>query len=108
MDDVPVITDAQKKEWEPLIAGVAEIRARGGRVCFVYHPCKITGENYRQAFVKACILAKYTGVPVLNYNSAAWVERLEFSDATHLISRKKSTVMYRNTVARDAAIIAVK
>lgn len=108
MEEVPDITDGQKKEWALLIAGVAEIRARGGRVCFVCHPSKITGEHYRRAFEQACILAKYSGVPVLNYNSSEWVERLEFSDATHLISRKKSTIMYRNTVARDAAIIAVK
>lgn len=107
MDDVPDISEEQKKEWSHLVEGINLLKNHGGRICFVNHPCLKTPGYFKQNYKKGCILAKYLGIPVLNYNSLEWVERLEFSDPTHLNSRRKSTIMYMNTAANDAAAIAV-
>ena len=107
MNKIPDISTEQKKEWAHLIEGINILKSYGGRICFVNHPCKITPEYYRQNYKKGCILAKHLGIPVLNYNSSEWVKRLEFSDPTHLDSRRKSTVMYMNTVAKEATFVAV-
>lgn len=106
MDSVPDISEEQKKEWAHLIEGVNLLKSRGGRICFINHPCKVTPAYYKQNYEKGCILAKYLGISILNYNSSEWVERLEFSDPTHLNSRKKNTIMYMNTAANSAAVIA--
>lgn len=107
MDDVPEISEEQKRSWAYLIEGVNFLKKQGGRICFVNHPARITPERYKQSFEKGCILAKYLGIPVLNYDSPEWSGRLEFSDNTHLRSRRKSTVMYMNTAAQSASLIAV-
>lgn len=105
-DDVPDISETQKEEWAHLIEGIKLLKGHGGRICFVNHPCRITSDFYKQNYRKGCILAKYLGIPILNYNSPEWVNRLEFSDATHLKSRRKSTTMYMNTAANSASLIA--
>ena len=108
MDKVPTITEHQLKEWAYLIDGVKELKSRGGRICFINHPCKVTPKFFTDNFAKGCILAKHLGIPVLNYNTKEWVEQLQFSDPTHLDSRKKSTVMYMNTAALNAEQVAVE
>lgn len=107
MDAVPDITEEQKKEWAHLIEGIEVLKSRGGRICFVNHPCLKTSLFFKANYKRGCILAKYMDIPVLNYNSPEWVERLEFTDPIHLNSRRKSTVMYMNTAANSAALIAV-
>lgn len=106
MDNVPVISEEQKKEWAHLVEGINLLKSRGGRICFINHPCRVTSSYYERNYKKGCILAKYLDIPVLNYNSPEWVEKLEFSDPTHLNSRRKSTVMYMNTAANSATLIA--
>lgn len=101
------ITKQQLKEWDHLLKGIQEIRARGGRICFVNHPCKQTPETYKSSYIKGRLLAKHLNIPVLNYNHPNWIKKLDYTDSTHLRSRSKSTVMYMNTVARDASLIAV-
>ncbi len=108
LDNVPDITSAQIQKWQHLIDGVNELRVRGGRICFVYFPHVNPNSSFESGFKSACILAKYLDIPVLNYNEQHWKERLDFTDSVHLNSRSKSTRMFKNTVARDAIIHAVR
>ncbi len=107
-DNVAEITREQLEEWDYLIQGINEIRAKGGRICFVLHPYTSSPKNFLHSYEKSRILAKHLNIPVLNYNVPEWTNRLTFTDPIHLHSRKKSTVMYMNTVARDAALVATK
>lgn len=107
MDAVPDISEEQKKEWAHLVEGINLLKSRGGRICFINHPYRVTSDYYKKNYEKGCILAKHLNIPVLNYNSPEWVERLEFSDPVHLDSRRKSTIMYMNTAANSASLIAV-
>lgn len=107
MTNVPDITPQQIQDWAHIIDGVQRLKNRGGRICFANHPCKVTPKFYADAFVNACILAKHLNIPVLNYNTSGWVQRFDFSDPTHLVTRNRKTVMYMNTVARAASEIAV-
>lgn len=107
-NDVADITDKQLKEWDYLIQGIKEIRDKGGRICFVLHPYTGDRKYFMISYEKSRILAKHLNIPVLNYNAPEWINRLTFTDPIHLHSRKESTIMYMNTVARDAALVATK
>lgn len=93
-------------EWQSIINGINELRARNGKICFVYLPCKNRSSYYEDNYEKACILAKHLNIPVLNYNESKLIDRLHYTDSSHLNSRKKSTIMFMNTVARDAKMHA--
>lgn len=105
--NVPSPSAQELKDWEHLIKGVEELRARGGRLCFVYLPT-IQLERYAHCYAPACKLAKHLNIPLLHYNTQSWVDKLEYTDYEHVNSRAASTVRFMNTVARDARIHAVK
>lgn len=105
--NVPPPSAQELKDWEHLIKGVEELRARGGRLCFVYFPT-IKLDRYDHCYAPACKLAKHLNIPLLHYNTQAWVDRLEYTDDEHLNSRAFTTVRFMNTVARDAKNHAVK
>ena len=105
LSSVPFPTKEELAKWNHLIAGVEEIRRRGGIICFVYLPT-IEIERYRHSYLPACKLAKHLNLPLLNYNSKEWINLLEYTDREHLNSRNASTVKFMNTVARDARVHA--
>ncbi len=100
-------TEEELNEWKHLIEGVEELRRRGGRICFAYLPT-IQIERYRHCYIPACKLAKHLNLPLFDYNTQEWINRLEYTDYEHMNSRATSTVKFMNTVARDARVHARK
>lgn len=93
------------ESWKNILAGIGQIRAMGGRICLVMYPT-VNPEHYAESYRKACKLAKYTGLPILNYNTEYWRKKLVFTDGSHLKSQDAGTWQFRETIARDAKACA--
>lgn len=98
-------TQEELQKWSEILAGIDYIRRQGGKICFVQFPTRNATE-FTDAFNKSKKLAKYLQIPVLDYNTKEWRERLTFSDSRHLDSRANSTAVLRETIARDAKACA--
>lgn len=99
--DATMPTAQELAEWNDVLNGVEQIRRQGGRICLVQFPTKDT-HRFDEAYAKALKLAKHLNIPVLNYNTDEWRERLVFTDPRHLQSLAPSTALFRETIARDA------
>lgn len=99
---VEELTAEEKELYKEYIEGIEELRRMGGQCVFMDYPRVIKKTLFDSNLKIACKIAKYTGVPVLNYNVPYWNEKMHFSDGFHLVSRDPLTVRFMNTVARDA------
>ena len=95
-------TENELKEWRDIISGIEQIQqVNKGKICFACLPTLAPGDGL-EAYNKACKLAKHLNLPVLNYNTDYWRNKLEFTDQRHLNSARTSTLRFRDIVARDA------
>ena len=98
----PSPSEKELKEWQNIIAGIEQIQQHHkGKICFAGLPTLAPGDGI-ESYNKACKLAKYLNLPVLNYNTDYWRNKLEFTDPRHLNSARPSTLRFRDVVARDA------
>lgn len=98
----PFPSENELEEWQDIIAGIEQIQQHNkGKICFVCLPSLVPGDGI-EAYNKTCKLAKLLNLPVLNYNTDYWRNKLEFTDQRHLNSSRTSTQRFRDVVARDA------
>lgn len=102
LEDVETLTPAEVVLYKEYIDGIAELRSMGGKCVFLNYPRTLRYATFDRNQEIACKIAKHVGIPVLNYNTPYWNEKLHFSDGFHLVSRDPLTVRFMNTVARDA------
>ena len=102
---VPPLTLQEQTEWKDIFEGIEKIKAMNGKVCFVRLPTR-QADKYDQNYAKACKIAKHLNLPVLNFNTESWRNRLEFSDTHHLRSQNIKTEIFREVIARDAKACA--
>lgn len=102
LEDVESLTPEEIVLYKEYIDGIAELRSMGGKCVFMNHPRTIQRSDFDRNQEIACKIAKHVGIPVLNYNTPYWNEKLHFSDGFHLVSRDPLTIRFMNTVARDA------
>lgn len=88
-------------EWSQVIHYLNLLREQGGKLCFVNYPSRDL-KGFEDRLDKARRLSNYMDIPILDYNSREWAERLVFTDHHHQKSNAVQTAMFRNTIARDA------
>ena len=98
-------TPHELSQWQDVMAGIADIRSQGGRICLVQFPSR-DADMFNVSYTNACKLARYLQIPILNYNTDEWRNRLIFTDSHHLDSKQASTGVFRETIARDAKACA--
>lgn len=98
-------TPHELSQWQDVMAGIADIRSQGGRICLVQFPSR-DAHMFDTSYTNACKLARYLQIPILNYNTDEWRNRLIFTDSHHLDSKQASTGVFRETIARDAKACA--
>ena len=101
--DLP--TPQELAHWKDVLEGIADIKQRGGRICLVQFPSR-DADMFNVSYTNACKLARYLQIPILNYNTDEWRNRLIFTDSHHLDSKQASTGVFRETIARDAKACA--
>lgn len=101
--DLP--TPHELEQWQDVLAAIADIRRQGGRICLVQFPSRDV-HKFDTSYANACKLARYLQIPILNYNTEEWRNRLVFTDSHHLDSKQASTGVFRETIARDAKACA--
>ncbi len=102
LENVADLTPEEVVIFKDFIDGIEELRRMGGKCVFMHYPRTLQKSNFDKNQEIACQIAKYVGIPVLNYNTPYWNKKLHFSDGFHLISRDPLTIRFMNTVARDA------
>lgn len=102
LEDTADLTPEEVSRYKDYIDGISELRRMGGKCVFLHHPRTIDNSDFDRNEMIACKIAKYMGIPVLNFNTPYWNEKLHFSDGFHLVSQDPLTVRFMNTVARDA------
>lgn len=102
MDKVADMSTDELLLYKEYIDGIAELQRMGGKCVFMKYPRRVKNEAFEHSEDIGLKIAKHTGIPVLDYNTPYWKEKLHFSDGYHLISRDPLTVRFMNTVARDA------
>lgn len=105
LEQTSLPTHQELAQWKDVLEGIADIKRQGGRICFVQFPSR-DAHMFDTSFVNACKLAKHLQIPVLNYNTEEWRNRLMFTDSHHLDSKQASTGIFRETIARDAKVYA--
>lgn len=103
LSNVPLPTTQELSDWKDIITGIEQIHQNGGKVCFACLPTLAPGDGI-EAYDKACKLARHLNLPVLNYNTDYWKNKLAFTDNRHLNSKQISTQRFRDVIARDARI----
>lgn len=103
LSTVPLPTAQELSSWQDIISGIEQIHQNGGKICFACLPT-LMKEDGIETYDKACRLARHLNLPVLNYNTDYWRNKLEFTDSRHLNSKKLSTQRFRDVIARDARI----
>ena len=98
-------TPQELAQWKDVLEGIADIKQRGGRICLVQFPSR-DADMFNVSYTNACKLARYLQLPILNYNTEEWRNRLTFTDSHHLDSKQASTSIFRETIARDAKTCA--
>lgn len=105
MEHAELPTPEELVQWKEVLDGIADIKRQGGRICFVHFPSR-EAHMFDSSYTKACKLARYLQVPILNYNTEEWRNKLVFTDSHHLDSKHSSTGVFRETIARDAKACA--
>lgn len=93
--------EEQRRTYAEIVQAIDQLKADGRDVVLAYFPTRQMG-IHMNSFKLAKGLAKELNIPLLNYSDAPFLPALRFSDSHHLVSSEKTTILFRNTLVRDA------
>lgn len=93
--------EEQRRIYAEIIQAIDQLKADGHDVVLAYFPTR-QKDIHLNSFKLAQGLAKELSVPLLDYSDAPFLQALKFSDSHHLVSSEKTTILFRNTLVRDA------